>query len=203
MQDKEKVTQNPNVPLSQENGQEQSLEKGTSTPLGKFANEQELAKAYRALEAEFTRRSQRLRELEKATEKGIKPESTKEYKAEDWEEKVSNLFAKYPIARTLSAEIEEYIKDNNEIIAQDDCLEYALVNVLSTSFADKAEQEREKSITQDQERIRKEIIAEYIASLNAQAPKVMPRGGEIPTAPPLKASTIKEAGLLAEKIFNS
>lgn len=203
MQDKEKVTQNPEVSLPQENGQEPSSEKGTSTPLGKFANEQELAKAYRALEAEFTRRSQRLRELEKTSDKGDKSVLPKEEKSEDWEKKVNNLFTKYPIARTLSAEIEEYIKNNDEIIAQDDCLEYALINILSTTFAGKAEQEQEKSTVQDQERVRKEIIAEYIASLNTQAPKVMPRGGEIPTAPPLKATTIKEAGLLAEKIFNS
>ena len=40
-------------------------EKEAASELGKFKDVKALAEAYRALEAEFTRRSQRLRELEK------------------------------------------------------------------------------------------------------------------------------------------
>ncbi|MGN1235292.1 MAG: hypothetical protein ACI4U2_04885, partial [Christensenellaceae bacterium] len=40
-----------------------------TTELGKFKDVQALMSAYRALEAEFTRRSQKLRELESALEK--------------------------------------------------------------------------------------------------------------------------------------
>jgi len=203
MQEKDKVALTPELP-TQDNVEQAGAEKGASSPLGKFANEEELAKAYRALEAEFTRRSQRLRELEKAAEEGAKLEGQTEGKVVGWEEKVSNLFAKYPVARTFSAEIEEYIKQNNDIIAQDDCLEYALINVLSKTLANKAEhKDKEQDSNENQELLREQIIAEYISSLNKQAPKVMPRGGEIPTAPPLKPSTIAEAGLLAKKILNS
>lgn len=50
-----------------ENGDQQGL-KNVSTVLGKFKDVDALARAYSALEAEFTRRSQRLKELEKKTD---------------------------------------------------------------------------------------------------------------------------------------
>jgi hypothetical protein len=191
MTEKDKATQNPMEAVKQADGSEE----GKSAPLGKFANEQELAKAYKALEAEFTRRSQRLRELEKASEEGKPPQ--KSGGGESWEERVSALIQKYPVARELCGEIEEFIKENNTIIAQNDCLEYALINVLADSRREGQSKESEK------EQLRGEIIAEYIASLKKETPKVMPKGGEIPAAPPIRCATIKEAGIIAEKILNS
>ncbi len=45
-------------------GAEAHAETGTAAPYGKFASADALLQAYNSLEAEFTRRSQRLRELE-------------------------------------------------------------------------------------------------------------------------------------------
>ncbi len=201
MQEKDKVTPTPEQ--AQESILQKGSEKGASTPLGKFADSEELAKAYKALEAEFTRRSQRLRELEKSAEEGKQAGEQTEGKQADWEEKVGNLFARYPFARTLSAEIEEYIKQNNNIIAENDCLEYALINVLSNALADKAEAEKQKDSEEQKELLRQQIIGEYLSSLNKQAPKIMPRGGLIPATAPLKPASIAEAGQLAKKILNS
>ena len=49
-------------------GEKEERRKDASTVLGKFKDVDALARAYGALEAEFTRRSQRLKELEKETE---------------------------------------------------------------------------------------------------------------------------------------
>jgi hypothetical protein len=49
-------------------GAEKALPQKTSTVLGKFKDVDALAQAYNALQAEFTRRSQRLKELERETE---------------------------------------------------------------------------------------------------------------------------------------
>lgn len=48
-------------------------EQSAATDLGKFKNVQALMDAYTALEAEFTRRSQRLKELENATRESAAP----------------------------------------------------------------------------------------------------------------------------------
>lgn len=48
--------------------------KNAATDLGKFKDVQALMDAYTALEAEFTRRSQRLKELENATREPVPPQ---------------------------------------------------------------------------------------------------------------------------------
>lgn len=48
--------------------------KNAATDLGKFKDVQALMDAYTALEAEFTRRSQRLKELENATKEPVPPQ---------------------------------------------------------------------------------------------------------------------------------
>lgn len=64
-------TQKTNLPDTADTASAE--EKNAATDLGKFRDVQALMDAYTALEAEFTRRSQRLKELENATKEPVPP----------------------------------------------------------------------------------------------------------------------------------
>ncbi|HKL93900.1 MAG TPA: hypothetical protein VJZ69_01290, partial [Clostridia bacterium] len=76
----EKAVKNFTVTKSDE--EEATAEKSTKT-IGKFKNAEELHKAYNALEAEFTRRSQRLAEMERRSKLAADNLGTDEQKVKD------------------------------------------------------------------------------------------------------------------------
>lgn len=75
------------VATGRENGREDCAQKGSAV-LGKFKDVDALAKAYSALQAEFTRRSQRLKELERKTENVAKTSETEKEKSATGVEKL-------------------------------------------------------------------------------------------------------------------
>lgn len=168
-------------------------DKENKDSFGKFRTVEELLKAYTSLESEFTKRSQKLKEMESMS------------KQPDWEGKVSELIKTYPIAERFSAEIAKEIQDNNELIKSDSCLEKALLSVLSKGYkspeelaSDSVVVDRVLSDEQNQEK----IITSYLSKIKSkQSPITLPKGGAIPLTPPIKVTTIKEAGELAKKII--
>lgn len=74
--------------------EKQSDENPKEYNLGKFKNPQELMRAYGELEKEFTRRCQRIKELENGAHKG-------EMSEEQWKEAVDKFFEKTPSGKTL------------------------------------------------------------------------------------------------------
>ena len=73
-----------------EEGREDCVQKGSAV-LGKFKDVDALAKAYSALQAEFTRRSQRLKELERKAENVAKTSETENGKSATGVEKLKNV----------------------------------------------------------------------------------------------------------------
>ncbi len=165
---------------------------------GRFKTSEELVKAYNSLEKEFTKRSQKLRELENSTPK---PQPI------DWEKSVDSFLAKYPKSTELLPQIGEVIKDNAELINRDDCLEKAYLEVLSKAFRS------EQSYAEDGEfllkyapcnkDVRDKIIADYVSSLNQPVVRTAGRGGEIPIAQPQRPKTVEDAGSMALKILKN
>ena len=116
--------------------------------LGKFKNVEALARAYRELEAEFTRRSQRLKALEEAARSGETAPGT--------------------------------VPDAAEKPAQDRVFEDGEALYAAAS---------------QNEAVRKRIVGDYLASLNAVP--LMAAGGAPVRAPARRISTIGEAGAFA------
>lgn len=160
---------------------------------GKFQTADELLKAYNSLESEFTKRSQRLKELENVK------------KATDWEGKVSELVKKYPVAETLGVDIAKEISEDSELTKSEDCLEKALLKVLSKNYKAPDDLAKEKSVIDkvlESEENREKIIDEYLAKIKSKQPPItLPKGGAIPLSPPQKLASIKEAGEMARKII--
>ncbi len=116
--------------------------------LGKFKSVDALAQAYRELEAEFTRRSQRLKALEEAARSGETAPGT--------------------------------VPDAAEKPAQDRVFEDGEALYAAAS---------------QNEAVRKRIVGDYLASLNAVP--LMAAGGAPVRAPARRISTIGEAGAFA------
>lgn len=171
-------------------GQEQDKTDGGF--FGKFRTKEQLVEAYNSLEAEFTRRSQRIKELETA--------AAQNKEEEKWAKRVAELTEKYPAAKELTAEIGEYIAEKKELIEDEGCLEKALLAVLSVKFGGKAEPE--KAAVKPLATLRERAESAYKQTDEALlVPYVLPPGGELPTAPRIKPQSVKEAGDLARKLL--
>lgn len=160
---------------------------------GKFNSGEELLAAYNSLEKEFTRRSQRIKELEK--------EISTQKVDDKWQEKVFALHNKYPISKELGSEIAEVLSSKKELIKDENCLEKALLIVLADGkYSTPKDTQQETQISEESKR---KIIGEYLDALTFNTPEVALAGGEIPVILPRTPSTVKEAGALAKTIFNS
>ena len=84
-------------------GAEARMQEGAAAPFGKFRSAEALLSAYNSLEAEFTRRSQRLRELEGRLQDGNRMSSAAEgeerQQPQNLEEQVGAAVEKYLAAR--------------------------------------------------------------------------------------------------------
>lgn len=166
---------------------------------GKFKDKEELLKAYESLEKEFTKRSQKLKAMEKtAAETAAKP---------DWEKRVEGFLNRYPVARNFLPEIEAEVTQNSDLLANENCLEIALLNTLSKSWKSPKDYASDKEFllksVKEDAAIRDAVIAEYIGGLfGKNAPKTISQGGASPINAPRRATTIEDAGAMALGILN-
>lgn len=203
----------------------ENVGKTEENSFGKFKTKESLIEAYNSLEAEFTRRSQKIKELEAAIGK-----QTEDQK---WEGKVKELTNAFPVASSVSNELKAYITEHKELLEREDCLQVALLNVLaSKAQAVVSEQKTEKTaeetkLSDDKESEKTEEadnpknsfnnsngakpknynnneILEYMKSLeSAPLPAVGKTGGEIPVAAPYKPKSLQGAREFAEKFLKS
>ncbi len=183
-----------------ENANISALDKESSDSFGKFKTAQELKTAYQNLEQEFTRKSQRLKELEK--ELATKKENDK------WTEKVKELHAKYPCSQSMGEEITAYLKKNKGLMQKDNCLETALLHVLAERFESKKSLgNTPKSTTNLSNIVETPTKNVETPTKNVETPTKnvekrdnMPLaldGGEMMVAPRIRVNTVKDAGKLA------
>jgi len=105
--------------------------------VGKFANSDELLKAYTHLEAEFTKKCQQLKESERrceTSEPSEKEGSAPLYEREGWEERVSDFLGKYPIAEEYAEQISSILKEEPDLSREENCLEIALGRALAKNY---------------------------------------------------------------------
>ena len=184
-----------------------------SASLGKFANSEELLKAYNRLEAEFTRKCQLLKDAEKRSEPTDVPSdaagSAPLYEKEEWNDRVAAFLDRYPIAEEYASKIGEILKSDPELAGQESCLEIALGRAVASAY------KRPESMMEDEaflenyvyknDKIRDRVISDYLAGLSplSGAPRTSPHGGAAAILPPTRARSIEEAGAMAEKMLNA
>jgi hypothetical protein len=192
---------------------EQSPQKEATIPVNprpdsakRFKSSDELIRAYTNLEKEFTKRSQRLKSLERELEAQKIAPKTEVYEQPDWTEKVETFLKANPSAAPFKRAIAEEITAGN-LKDNPACLELALAKVLVDNYKTPA------SLLEDDEfidtevmkssKIRDRIIKDYLCAVrDVKAPKTVGRGGQPAVTPPLKPKNFDEAGRLAEKLYN-
>ena len=165
-------------------------DKKTENSYGKFNSAEELLKAYTALESEFTKRSQRLKELETAAKTAQKKEAVK------------TLFEKYPVAEQFEKEVNEELAKS---AGAENGYQEALLTVLTRKVKSEDEMARDERVIRkvlSDEENREYVINGYLERIRQNSGvKSLPKGGAIPVAPVYRPRSVKEAGEIAKKIL--
>lgn len=174
--------------------QDEKSENQTNQEIGKFKNPQELLRAYGQLEKEFTKKSQRLKELENEMRTPFKTE-------EDWKEAVDKFFERTPSAKPFAKEIAKVIMDNPDMKQDRNCLDVALTSVLVEKFKTPEELLSDGQFLNDyvlcSDTVKEAVIAGYLEEMrNGMPPTIMSRGGLQCVAPTRPPKTIEEAGAM-------
>ncbi len=174
----------------------------TEISLKKFKDVDSLLKAYNSLEAEFTKRSQRLRELEgeRAASKA-QPAVEKDAGAgqADAVEDAERVFLKkYPDAKDYLDDIGA-VADGKDVGA----LESAYIGLLTEKLKKQAEltASRDYVLSHIDSTIKDEIIRDFLSEISSAKPTQPVVGGQSAIMPPIRPKTLSEAKLLAEKFF--
>ncbi len=163
----------------------------------KFKNPEELFKAYRELEKEFTRRSQRLAQLENVGE-------IKDRSEDEWKQKVEEFFNQTPAAKPFAKDIAKELIAHPELKSRDGCLDTALTRVLVEKYRSPEQLlldgEFLNKYVLSSPAVKKAVVESYLRDLEAGIPPVvLCDGGEINIAPSSKPKTVSEAGALFYK----
>ncbi len=205
MQDKENIytQENQTEQGSKMSGAEgaENMESG-STDLGKFKDVNALMQAYKSLQAEFTRRSQRLKKCEEALEN----RSRAEQERMDGERASDGADASPKTETRPNATVEEGVKNDaaSNVVAMSertDDKEYSTAVADDGNDVGGCAEKREMPSLYEQvmadESVRLKIVGDYLSSIGKSgAPLVKGSGGVLAT-PPKKPSNISEAGNMA------
>ena len=155
---------------------------------GKFSTLDELVKAYNALESEFTRRSQKLKEYEKANADGGTPE-----------EKKAEWMRKYGFSEEILDMAAEAAKTQNK--KMEECLLETLSKMPRT-VEEMASDEQVIDKVLSNEKNRETVVSAYLRKIKGvNVPPTLPNGGAIPTLTPFRPKSVREAGEIAKEIF--
>ena len=167
--------------------------------LGKFKDAESLLVAYNNLQAEFTKKCQRLSELENSKNKVV-------YDDENWSKQVASFLEKNPEAKKFSKEISEYILRNPELKSNEKVLELAWSNIAMQNY-----KEPEKLIGDENflnnfvfnnDNIKKQILENYLKQVKISPVVISGSDGVMPSSKEVyRPSNLKDAKKIVEKYF--
>ena len=175
----------------------EQVDKG-SIKFGKFKDAESLLKAYNSLQTEFTKKSQRLSELENS-----KTEFSRDEKIN---KAIKDLEQDHDIAKKFCQEIKQAVKDvdsdNYNQVVKDELLK-RLADSYRTADDYAVDEQFLNQFVYNNPTIKDNIIREYLSGLTNITPvKVVSNlSSSIPVSPPNIPSTIEEAGKLAKNII--
>jgi len=169
-----------------------------SENLGNFKDAESLFKAYKSLQSEFTKKSQRLSELES--------ELAPLTRIDKINATIDELFERYSPAEPLREKLKENLAsfdgDVTSQLAEQNLIKILVENFVSPQELVKDEMFLSNHIFNNLE-IKDAIIKEYLSELKS-APNIKVAtnfNSSIIASPPVKVKTIKEAGSIARSII--
>ena len=189
----ENIIEQPNPNTSNENSQTDETLEGSM--LGKFKDTKTLLEAYNNLQSEFTRKSQKLAELQKKNEDSVKIESY---------ENLDDFLAKHTGNDKYKKDIMEIIATDNEICSLPNRFEVALKIAKSKSAENLESQEYLDKYVLNNDKVTNKVITDYLSNLNgvSPAPKATFGSPTIYFSPAIeKPKTLQEAGEIFKKML--
>lgn len=166
---------------------------------GKFKSAEALYEAYKNLQAEFTRKCQKLSEFEKEKTVGNNP-SEKEI-----EDGLSSFLLKNADAENYSDKLKEILLSEKK----DNPFENAWASIVLKTLASKDSQKYESPIFKkyvfEDEELKNKVIEIYIKELNKNKPPVLlssESGQRITKLDPVAPTSLKEAKKIMEDMFS-
>lgn len=182
-----------NISVQGANAQEQAVGTAEVQRLGKFKTVDALLDAYNSLEAEFTRRSQRLKELEGKTLNGNAEHESASQEMNVEAKKYAILSGKTDLN---NAEISLTKKSNEQAEA---CVaEPNVEGGVVKSANDNDSKDTDDDISEE---IKEKIIAQYLSKIRTCAPNVLAGGGVYVGAPKARVKTLDDAAKQATDLF--
>ena len=175
---------------------EQPNNTGSNESFGKFKDAESLMKAYSNLEAEFTKKSQRLASLENEIE-----EKNKEIiSSQTINQKVDDFVTKFEMVKPFSSALKETLANDQNASLEDEALNM-IANNYKTAEQYAQDDEFLNNYIFSNEGIRSKIIKDYISKVTQTTPIKVDMSAQIPLTPPQIPTTISEAGRIARSII--
>ena len=178
----------------------------------KFKDVKSLEQAYLNLQSEFTRKCQRLSELEKSSGDNLLESKNLEnnkpfYETESWQESVNNFLKQNPNANEFASEIVNEILKDKDLANNPNSLSIAYNKILASKYIPKQNLLEDEDFINNyiltNEKKKKKIISNYIKKLNNNIPKVIASShlSSVGLTPNKKPTTLEEARVLANNMF--
>ncbi len=178
----------------------------------KFKDVKSLEQAYLNLQSEFTRKCQRLSELEKSSGDNLLESKNLEnnkpfYETESWQESVNNFLKQNPNANGFASEIVNEILKDKDLANNPNSLSIAYNKILASKYIPKQNLLEDEDFINNyiltNEKIKEKIISNYIKKLNNNIPKVIASShlSSVGLTPNKKPTTLEEARVLANNMF--
>lgn len=182
------------------------------SPLGKFKNAETLLGAYNELQSEFTRKCQKLSEVQKKLEETSDIQNAgknSDVKTNEfaWSEKLDDFLKNHKNASEFVEDITNELISNDDLKNSDEALEKAYFKVMENKYVPQGDLSKdpsflEKYIYSNQD-IKNKIINEYVESLqNVQSPitiATMGQTGSVASTP--KFENLEDAKVYVENMF--
>ena len=176
---------------------EQPILEGSNENYGKFKDAESLLKAYTNLEAEFTKKSQKLATLESEVEKT----TIQQARQEEINEKVENFVSKFESAKPFIGALKETLAASENVNLEEEAFRLITSTYKSAEDYVKDDEFLNNYIYSNKE-IKDNIIKDYLSKLTQTSPITMnSSSSSISLTPPKVPTTIKEAGNLAKSII--
>ncbi len=195
------------LPISETNNTAQSAVAeealGATDNLGKFKDVKSLLNAYNALQSEFTRRCQRVKELERENLQ-ISKEQLNNSLPNEREREVEAFKEIFPNAKDELMSLLETAKGSGD---SKGWLGRAYLDKLNREYEDKlkflSSKEYIVNAVNNSDEIKNQIIKDYLLSIENSKPtiRLISGNGLATVSPPSKPKNIADAGILAKQIF--
>ena len=182
--------------MSEEKMEQPNLELGSNSEFGKFKDAESLIKAYSSLEAEFTKKSQKLAMLESEVNK----EKAEQNRLAELDKQVEDFVTKFEAVKPFSSALKESLLNENSNLAE------VAVELLSNNYKKPEDYVNDSEFLNNyifsNKEIKDKIVKDYLSNITQNSPiKIDKSGSSISLTPPKQPTTIAEAGKLAKSII--